>query len=430
MKTFPTVILGIFLALAVSAVLIFASYSGTFSDNVGTVVLWGSVPESVMNAMLDEIQITNPGLVSDTTYVYFPRESLVTELVPAIAAGRSPDLILFPAEELLSEDDKLLTIPYSQLSRRDFQDTFVEAGEVFLYADGMKAIPFVIDPLVMYWNRTLFAEAGISKPFTYWDEVSQNTRKLTKAEQVGTLKQSATAMGTWDNVTHAKAILLSLMRQLGNSVVSAREGRFVTSISEGSVGSETSSESALRFYVDFADPVKPVFSWNRSQPESREAFIGGRLAIYFGRASELREIREANPNLNFDVAELPRARGGLAASDALLIGLAIPRGATNPNGALTVASILYGVQNQQYIAGNLLLPSVRRDLLNSNPENAYEDVFQRAALTSFVFLDPEPEKSELVFKGMVENVLSGRDQPATAVKKADEELFILLEGIQ
>jgi hypothetical protein len=40
-------------------------------------------------------------------------------------------------------------------------------------------------------------------------------------------------------------------------------------------------------------------------PKSREYFLSGRLATYFGFASEAPKIRLINPNLNFDVAEMP-----------------------------------------------------------------------------------------------------------------------------
>jgi hypothetical protein len=40
-------------------------------------------------------------------------------------------------------------------------------------------------------------------------------------------------------------------------------------------------------------------------PKSRNYFLSGRLATYFGFSSEARNIRFKNPNLNFYVAEIP-----------------------------------------------------------------------------------------------------------------------------
>ena len=86
-----------------------------------------------------------------------PESTLVSSLVEAIAAGKGPALVLFPASSFVSEQDKLLPISYKSMSRRTFQDTFVEAGEVFLTNEGVYGLPFYIDPYVTYWNRTIFS---------------------------------------------------------------------------------------------------------------------------------------------------------------------------------------------------------------------------------------------------------------------------------
>ena len=38
----------------------------------------------------------------------------------------------------------------------------------------------------------------------------------------------------------------------------------------------------VNFYTDFSDPVKPVYSWNRSAPESRNAFLAGAAVLTLG----------------------------------------------------------------------------------------------------------------------------------------------------
>src|SRR6185369_5512864 len=98
-------------------------------------------------------------------------------------------------------------------------------------ADGSLGIPFYTDPMVMYWNRTLFSNAGLAEPPTYWDELPDLASHLTQASQNGTLSQSAVALGTWQNVSHAKEIFLTLMNQLGNSVVAEdANGKFASTL--------------------------------------------------------------------------------------------------------------------------------------------------------------------------------------------------------
>ncbi len=427
MKPFQVALAFIFGALALVAVFIFATFSGGSGARVGDVSVWGSVPEDTVEEILKIVTTSSDGY-EGVEYREIAQAEFIPTLVEAIAAGRGPDLVLFPTEYLVSEGDKLAVIPYSSLSRRDFQDTFLEAGEILLTGTGAVGLPFLIDPFVTYWNRTLFSAAGVAKPPLYWDEVGDLTPRLTQATQAGTLTQSAVALGQWDNVVHAKHIFLSLLWGLGNNVVVlTEEGELAGALSGGSVGGITPAESALGFYTEFADPVQRVYSWNRSMPDSRSAFLAGDLALYFGTASEARELRAANPNLNFDVAPYPTVRDGRVATPARLVALAIPRGAGNVNGALQTALLLSGTSVQDALRVETGLPSVRRDVSSLSPENPYEEVFRQAALNAFTWYDPEPTHTNQLFKRMVEDVASGRESVAEAVRSGQSELAALLD---
>ncbi len=426
MKTFPAIVTGIFILLALGAGFIFATYSSSGRNVVGTVVVWGSIPKSAFDTLIGGLGQGNSNY-NNVSYQEIPADQIMPQLVQAIASGKSPDLVMLPGEDLVGNFAKLQEIPYSTLSRRDFQNAFIQAGENFLGPNGSYGLPFTVDPLVMYWNRTLFSEAGIGNPPTYWDELASMTPQLTKASKNGTLTQSAVAFGGWANVTHAKEILLSLFSQLGNPVIVANaNGGYQSVLSSGNGGTTVPADSALTFYTDFSNPAKPNYSWNSSEPNSHDAFIGGELAVYFGFASELASIRAANPNLNFDVAPLPQIRGGGAGAYAEITALSIPRGAANPSGALAVAEALTSQAPQAALSGILGTPSVRRDVSPTNGADPYAIVFRNASLTAFSFLDPDPSASDSIFQRMVENVTSGRLPVSQATTGANQDLSALL----
>ncbi|MEK9176880.1 MAG: extracellular solute-binding protein, partial [Patescibacteria group bacterium] len=404
MKPFHAVLLGIFVVMAIGAVLVLSSFTGRDERTVGTVVVWGPVPDSIVGTQISELKYLRGDLTS-VSYRSFEPSTFMATLVEAIAANRGPDLVVFPASYLVKHGDKLQPLPYSVMSQRTFRDTFIEAGEVFLGESSFTGFPYIVDPLVLYWNRTLFTEAGIANPPRYWDEVTTLAPKLAKADKNGTLTQSAIALGSWDNVGHAKAIILSLMRELGDPVVARGEGGRPV-IAPVSLAQESTSPaySAFRFYTEFANPTKPAYSWNRSQPSSRDAFLAGRLALYVGRASELYGIREANPNLNFDITSLPEARGAGKYTESELHALAVPRGSSNPQGALVIAGALTDARAQELVVKFSRLPSVRRDLLVVSPEDPYSEVFRTAALSAFAFFDPDPAGTEDIFRRAVENI--------------------------
>lgn len=430
MKPFQIGVLIFFVVLAMGAVFIFATFTGSNRDDVGTVSVWGTINEETVFEVLNAVNRNNNGY-EGVSYQQIPSERFIETLVEAIAAGRGPDLVLLPSEAVVNEQDKLVPISYRTVSRRAFQDSFIEAGEIFLTDDGVLGLPFYIDPFVMYWNRTLFSRGGIARPPQFWDELSDIAPALSQSTENGTLTQSAVALGEWSNVDHAKDILVSLIAGLGNPIITPNDqGRLVATLTETGGAATPPAESALRFYTEFADPVKSVYSWNRSQKNSQQAFLSGTLAVYFGRASEVFRIREANPNLNFDIAPYPTVRGGFVAIPAELHALSIPRGARNPQGALQVAVVLAGAQTQTSLVEISGLPSVRRDVLSVSPENPYEAVFQSSALNAFAFRDPDPTATDAIFGSMIENISSGRLSISEALRSGQSELNALLGVVQ
>ena len=423
LSTFSAVILIIFIALALFGVFIFATFQQSARDRIGTVTIWGSVPQDAFDAVIGSVRDARSDF-ADVTYEEVPAEALMPRLVEAIAAGRGPDLVLFPSSNVLKDGDKLAPIPYAQFSRRDFQDTFVEAGEAFLTPGGILAIPISIDPLVMYWNRSLYATAGIASPPRYWDEFTRIAPRLTVKTQSGTLTGSAVALGTWNNVSHAKAVFVTLVRDLGSPIVTRRDdGTLDASLRSNETVQPAAS--ALRFIADFADPIKPVYSWNSAQRMSRDAFLSGTLATYFAPASELRQLRNGNPNLNFDVAQLPSARGAFAFVGAEVLGISTPRGSKNPSGALQAAYLLSAQKQQLILARELTLPSPRRDAQITDPTLAYTAVFDASALRGYVFLDPNPGETDALFARMVESVATGRATVSEALSTAHNDLQAL-----
>src|SRR6056297_346858 len=63
---------------------------------------------------------------------------------------------------------------------------------------------------------------------------------------------------------------------------------------------------ALDYYVQFASPLYEGYTWNNNMPNSLEAFIQGRTAMFFGYAYHRPEIKARNPQLNFSIARYRR----------------------------------------------------------------------------------------------------------------------------
>ena len=330
--------MGIFVALVVVGVGVFSLFGGVGgNDSTGPVVIWGTIDQTAMDKIFTALSEKDKTL-QDATYVYKKPATYQGELINAIAAGAGPDLVLLSQSTIGTLQDKITIVPYSTVSQSTYLASFVDEGQLFLTPQGSLALPFVIDPLVMYWNRDTFTSVGESSAPQYWNDFIALAPKMTSLDAGGTVRRSAVAMGTWDNVTHAKAVLSALMMQTGDFVTgrSAAGALTVTLGAKQDTTNVAPAAEALRFYTDFANPSKTTYSWNRSLPASYNAFAAGDVAVYFGPASEYRSIAERNPNLRFAVAVMPQLMGTSAKiTSGSIQGLAVSRGARNPAGAVS-----------------------------------------------------------------------------------------------
>lgn len=427
MSLFQIILVASFGAIAVAAVLIFAlAVGGNSASTVGPVTIWGTLDQSAFNAVIRQAVETEPRL-SQVTYTQKQADTYYTDITNALAAGQGPDLFLLRQDYAYSQASKLIPIPLSSLSQSQFESTFVDAAAPFMSENGALAVPLAVDPLVLYWNKDMLASGGYAKPPQYWDELYNMARKITVKTDSGVITKSTIAFGEYVNVGNAKDVLSMLILQAGGSITSRDvAGKVVPALAPKTGDTTQATPSALRFFTEFSDPSKDDYTWNRSRPDAQKAFAAADLALYIGFASEEPFVSKLNPNLNFAIAPVPQIRGSAIALDtARVYGFAVPRTTKNPTGAVTVAYILAATDISQQLSIALGMPSARRDVL-SQPGQGNDELFNKQAIISRTWVDPDPVQTEAIFRGMIENTTSGAALLTEAVQRADLELSHLL----
>lgn len=432
MSSFQLGLIGVFSFFIVVAILIFTGILPGFGpgsgDYGGEVVLWGTLPENKIRTTLEQFNQNNKNLFV-LTYEQKDKQTFETELVEALASGAGPDLVLLSQDLIVKDENKLYEIPFSSFSERNFRDTFIEEGELYVTDTGIIALPFSVDPIVMYWNRDILSSVGIANPPRYWDEFLNFVPEVAIVDDNSNINRAAVALGEFQNVSHAKDIIAALILQTGNNIVErSNEGLRVT-LNQSSNLSADPAVSAFNFFMQFANPTKPLYTWNKSLPSSRDMFVAENLAIYFGYASELPSLVAQNPHLNFDVARLPQVDGGNIATFGAMYGIAITEKSIKPDVAFRVGKLITDEDFIGAISGIFGTPPVRRSLLAASGDDAYKTVFYDAALVSRGWLDPNPTESSIIFQTMINNVTSGRMRVSEAVSVAHEQLVRLLPNI-
>ena len=157
-------------------------------------------------------------------------------------------------------------------------------------------------------------------------------------------------------------------------------------------------------------------------PEDRSRFLSGELAIYFGYGSELEALQKANPNLNFDMTNVPQgARATALRGYGKFYGFAIPLAATDKIAAYEVAVELSNEVNGTAIATSLGMSPALRSVVASGAIDPFQAVRQESSLIARGWLEPSKATGD-IFKTMIEDVTSGRLQVSEAVSQMAERL--------
>ena len=432
MSLFINIVLGIFIAGALFGMMVFGgiiNLGGSSASQApvgGDVTVWGTFPSEAMQPFLANFKDTNGDY--HITYVEKDPATFSNDIVESIADGTPPDLILLPDNLINRFKDKLTHIPFTTLPADVYANTYISAADIFVANDGVVALPWAADPLVMYYNRDMLQSAGYAKPPSTWQQFTDSIKLLTVKQDNLTITQNATALGTYANITHAKDILALLFLQTGDPFMTYDYSHFTTHFGGGGTPNETNiGNQVLTFFTSFADPVKAVYSWNAGEPNDRQVFTQSLMAYYFGSASELPGLRATNPNLNFGIALPPQTGTSTTVTTGRMYGFAIPKSAKNQALSFTTAALLVNGDSEKSLSGNaavtLSLLPVRRDVLAaSQSSDPYLNFLYRTVLVQKSWFDPDPVASDQIFNDMIKNVNSSLLSVDEATSKAETQL--------
>lgn len=440
MKNISPLQIGVFAACIVGvvlAVLIFSDkikIGGNAAEKIsGTVTMWGTLPASAMRASFEVIAQTYKDVRVD--YTQKNQATFQSELVEALASGVGPDLITVDPGNILVNQARLFPIPYASLPQSSFLATFVDESAQFMTPTGIVALPMTIDPLIMYYNRDMLSSSFTLNPPATWDEVVELNKVVTKRDEIGKLSTETVALGTFDNIKNAKDIISLFFLQFGNKIVSYDENQkqYISRLGDSTLQGGLVAMKAIDFYTKFADPLEnDHYSWSTNLPMDRDQFIAGKLALYFGYASEITEIRRKNPNLNFQVALMPQlANSPTKVTYGAINGIAAIKMSKNLSLAMIVMQELVKKPAvEAYLAVDPTRIPVRRDMLINMPDDLMKSLFMKSVIISQTWLDPNPVQTAVLFRKYISDINAGLIDTQSAISAMDSSLNVLLEKIQ
>lgn len=316
-----------------------------------------------------------------------------------------------------------ITIPKLKI---DFLDT---VSKDVIINNKIYGLPLGMDTMVLFYNRDLLNKAHIALPPTNWQEFQEAVKKTTFFDENKKIIQAGAALGTADNINRSPEILMLLMKQNGATVIENNSVRFSSNITKDyNPGLE-----AIKFYTDFANPRKEVYTWNDEMPDSLKAFADGKLTFYFGYSYDIPLIKAYSKNaVNYGIAKMPQIQGGEESNMANYWVETVSSRTKNANEAWDFIHFIATRSNEveKFLKKNGK-PTALRSLISQQLENDKTNIFASQLLTSTTWYKGlDINSAEKHIKELINNVNAGQDPIMMinlATQKVQQSISRILE---
>lgn len=289
-------------------------------------------------------------------------------------------------------------------------------------------LPMSVDTLALYYNKDILNAAGISQPATTWDQFQQQVQKIVSIDDKGNIIRAGAGFGTGSNVERSSDIMALLMLQ-NRAIMSDVTGypTFAsTPVEIRDQVSEPPSYPAMRFYTDFANPSKNVYTWNAQQPNSMDAFIQGTAGFFLGYSYQLPTIRSQAPKLNLGISQVPQIAGNPSVNYANYWMWTVSKKSKSIDFSWHLVNYMTGEDQAKVYLDLVKRPAARRALIDPQLEDANIGVFASQVLTAKSwYIGVDPATAEQAFIDMADQIVQGLDiQKAiqTAVQKVEQTI--------
>lgn len=223
---------------------------------------WTGSDQQVLREFVDKFNETNKWHITvdmDSTSEFNDK------IVTALAADAAPALILTNAAAKYDYEGKIVCLDdiweKTDLKKENFVGSYLDS----LSTDkGLYGIPFQISSYVLYWNKDLFAEAGLdpeTPPATY-EEYTEFAKKLTNPDK--------NVYGSGLSYTNIGADACVMQMFGGLHVTMNDEGKWQANFANN------------QGYIDFVKWIKYQFDqgYNPVESDLDTMFLAGQLGMY------------------------------------------------------------------------------------------------------------------------------------------------------
>ncbi|MFD7290649.1 ABC transporter substrate-binding protein [Streptomyces sp. NPDC059863] len=228
-----------------------------------------------------------------------PWSDLLNRILAATTSGQGPDVLNIGNTWSASLQATGALLPWNQKNFDEIggRDRFVDSAVASTGAEGQDpaAVPLYSLAYALYYNKKMFADAGISQPPATWDQLIADGKKISKDG-----KWALGAEGS--NLSNNIHQVFALGKQHGADFFD-KSGK-PTFTSDGAV-------AAVKQYVDFMAKDKIIAPGNAeyAQNQSLQDFAKGKTAMVLWQAAATTFAAQGMKPEDWGVAPVPVASG-------------------------------------------------------------------------------------------------------------------------
>ncbi|GEL46753.1 sugar ABC transporter substrate-binding protein [Cellulomonas hominis] len=335
--------------------------SSSGSDGPVELTFWHGYTEAdgdVLEQIVEDFNAAHDGEIAITTEVN-PWDVIDDTFLPALSADNGPELVAMPAERLPVYADRGAFVDLDDFYAGDEATPDLNQGALdMVTVDGTAyGVPTGFVPLTMFYNKALFAQAGVEVPTT-WDEWVAAAEALT-VDQDGDGTPEQYGLVLTDHATVGNGVWPTLFYGNGGAIV--EDGEAV-------IDSPENAET-LEFWHD-------AIAATQLSPTGVDGIAGdglyssGRVGMYIG-GPWMASISEEN-GIDYGIAPIPAGPETQAAS-AIGVAMALTEQADQAQQEAAQEFFRYFLAHEQAVTWSLgsgwppLRTDVTTDEVDENP---------------------------------------------------------------
>lgn len=410
-----------------SSILILSLFALSYAQTTVTWAMWGS-PEEIAThqAVADAFMAEHPDIQIEIWSQ--PWGDYFTKIQTLWASGDAsviPDVMFLSPVVNYAADGVLENLdPFIEASNYSTDDYWPGLLEYGMYDGSVYGFPRDIGLEVLYYNKDLFDEAGVSYPDETWTwaDLQAAAEQLTEVTSSGRVIRHALGMEggkyqLW--IGQNKGSILDDMRNPSRCTLADPEAL-----------------AAIEFFAGMMDNNYAMRDANLSQAGGDAAvFQSGQAAMIIQNASRISAFNAAG--MNYDVAVVPIPEDGQRSASAAGAAWTMSSFSDNKDAAWTFLSWLQSTEGGQalYTASGEILPALQSTAksdafmaISDIPENrmAFITEGENAKVGRAGFFAEWNELSGSIISPALESIWSGEASPADVLPALCEDVDAFL----